>query len=135
MTRPQFAPKTVAAKAKAAGALHQKPAASGVPKKTPLKRQRPGQKALSEIRKYQHSTELVLHKRPFQNLVRSRIALIRPGVRLQSTTLCCLQEATEAYLVSLFEDTNLCAIHAKRITVCAKDMDLARRIRGDLDRK
>ena len=52
-------------------------------------------------------------------------------LRFQSQALQALQEATEAYLVGLFEDTNLCAIHAKRSTVMKKDMELARRIRGD----
>ena len=42
-----------------------------------------------------------------------------------------LQEASEAYLVGLFEDTNLCAIHAKRVTIMPKDIQLARRIRGE----
>jgi histone H3 len=53
------------------------------------------------------------------------------GVRFQSLALEGLQEAAEAYLVGLFEDTNLCAIHAKRVTICPKDMQLARRIRGE----
>ena len=42
-----------------------------------------------------------------------------------------IQEATEAYMVGLFEDTNLCAIHAKRVTIMPKDIQLARRIRGE----
>ena len=46
-------------------------------------------------------------------------------------TSCTLQEASEAYLVGLFEDTNLCAIHAKRVTIMPKDVQLARRIRGE----
>lgn len=52
-------------------------------------------------------------------------------LRFQTTALMALQEATEAYMVGLFEDTNLCAIHAKRVTIMAKDMQLARRIRGE----
>jgi len=51
-----------------------------------------------------------------------------------SLLLCffvCEQEASEAYLVALFEDTNLCAIHAKRVTIMPKDIQLARRIRGE----
>lgn len=51
-------------------------------------------------------------------------------LRWQSTAILALQEAAEAFLVHLFEDTNLCAIHAKRVTIMAKDMQLARRIRG-----
>ncbi|THG99309.1 hypothetical protein EW026_g3010 [Hermanssonia centrifuga] len=52
------------------------------------------------------------------------------GLRWQSSAILALQEATEAYLVHLFEDTNLCAIHAKRVTIMQRDMQLARRIRG-----
>ena len=52
-------------------------------------------------------------------------------LRFQSQALYALQEATEAYLVGLFEDTNLCAIHAKRVTIMPKDIQLARRIRGE----
>ena len=55
----------------------------------------------------------------------------KPDIRLQSTAILALQEAAEAYLVGLFEDTNLCAIHAKRVTIMTKDMQLARRIRGE----
>ena len=53
------------------------------------------------------------------------------GIRMQSTALMAMQEAAEAYLVGLFEDTNLCAIHAKRVTIMPKDMHLSRRIRGE----
>ena len=52
-------------------------------------------------------------------------------IRFQSQAVLALQEAAEAYLVSLFEDTNLCAIHAKRVTIMTKDLQLAKRIRGD----
>ena len=52
-------------------------------------------------------------------------------MRFQSAAIMALQEAAEAYLVTLFEDTLLCAIHAKRVTVMPKDMQLARRIRGE----
>uniref|UniRef100_M3YJI6 Core Histone H2A/H2B/H3 domain-containing protein n=1 Tax=Mustela putorius furo TaxID=9669 RepID=M3YJI6_MUSPF len=57
----------------------------------------------------------------------------RPGtVALrESSAVMALQEACEAYLVGLFEDTNLCAIHAKRVTIMPKDIQLARRIRGE----
>lgn len=56
---------------------------------------------------------------------------IKTDLRFQSTAILALQEATEAYLVGLFEDTNLCALHAKRVTITPKDMQLARRIRGE----
>lgn len=52
-------------------------------------------------------------------------------MRFQSSALAALQEAAEAYLVSLFEDTNMAAIHAKRVTIMPKDMALARRLRGE----
>jgi len=96
------------------------------------RRYRPGEVALREIRKYQKSTELMLRKRPFQRIVREIAADLQIQLRFQSTALLALQEAAEAYLVGLFEDTNLCAIHAKRVTIMPKDMQLARRIRGDI---
>jgi len=95
-------------------------------------RYRPGTVALREIRKYQKSTELLIRKLPFQRLVREIITNnLNLELRVQSTAILCLQEAAEAYLVSLFEDTNLCALHAKRVTIMTKDMALARRIRGE----
>ena len=94
-------------------------------------RYRPGTVALREIRRYQKSTDLLLRKLPFQRLVREIAQQFHEDVRFQSTAILALQEATEAYLVSLFEDTNLCAIHAKRVTIMPKDLRLARRIRGE----
>jgi histone H3 len=94
-------------------------------------RYRPGTVALREIRKYQKSTELLIRKLPFQRLVREIAAKFDPEKRFQSTAILALQEASEAYLVSLFADTNLCAIHAKRVTIMPKDIQLARRIRGE----
>jgi len=93
---------------------------------------RPGTVALREIRAYQKTTNLLLRKLPFQRLVReiAQDYLIN-GVRFQSHALLALQEALEAYAVGLFEDTNLCAIHAKRVTIMVKDIQLACRIRGD----
>jgi histone H3 len=94
-------------------------------------RYRPGTVALREIRKYQKSTELLIRKLPFQKLVREIAQGFKPDLRFQSTAILALQEAAESYLVALFEDTNLCAIHAKRVTIMPKDMQLARRIRGE----
>ncbi|KAL2779832.1 histone H3.Y [Daubentonia madagascariensis] len=94
-------------------------------------RYRPGTVALREIRKFQKSTELLIRKLPFQRLVRDIAQAILPDLRFQSAALGALQEACEAYLVSLFEDTNLCALHAKRVTIMPNDMQLARRIRGE----
>ena len=92
---------------------------------------RPGTVALREIRKYQKSTELLIRKLPFQRLVREVAQEYKSDLRFQSSAVVALQEASESYLVSLFEDTNLCAIHAKRVTIMPKDMQLARRIRGE----
>ena len=106
------------------------PATGGVKKPH---RYRPGTVALREIRRYQKSTELLIRKLPFQRLVRE-IAQGKdfpPDLRFQSTAILTLQEASEAFLVGLFEDTNLCAIHARRVTIMPKDMQLARRIRGE----
>jgi histone H3 len=103
-------------------------------------RYRPGTVALREIRRYQKSTELLIRKLPFQRLVREIAQDYRSlhcpnhpiqGLYFQSLAVLALQEASEAYLVSLFEDTNLCAIHAKRVTIMPKDIQLARRIRGE----
>ena len=92
---------------------------------------RPGTVALREIRRFQKSTDLLIRKLPFQRLVREIAAEYKSELRFQSTAVLALQEASEAYMVGLFEDTNLCAIHAKRVTIMPKDMQLARRIRGE----
>ncbi|KAK9799078.1 putative Centromeric DNA-binding histone H3-like protein cse4 [Seiridium cardinale] len=97
------------------------------------RRYRPGTVALREIRKLQNSTDLLIRKLPFARLVREIALTFRPrdeGMRWQSQAIMALQEAAEAFLVHLFEDTNLCAIHAKRVTIMQKDIQLARRIRG-----
>ena len=104
------------------------PATGGVKKPH---RYRPGTVALREIRKYQKSTELLIRKLPFQRLVREIAQDFKTDLRFQSSAVLALQEASEAYLVGLFEDTNLCAIHAKRVTIMPKDIQLARRIRGE----
>ena len=101
-------------------------------------RYRLGTVALKQIRQYQKSTELLIRKLPFQRLVReiaSDSEVIKSPlcgkVRFQSAAIMALQEATEAYLVGLFEDSNQCAIHARRVTIMPKDIQLARRIRGE----
>lgn len=94
-------------------------------------RYRPGTVALREIRRYQKSTELLIRKLPFQRLVREIASEYKNDLRFQSSAVLALQEAAESYMVGLFEDTNLCAIHAKRVTIMPKDMQLARRIRGE----
>jgi histone H3 len=117
--------KTIPVKSKVGGIKRKKP------------RYRPGTVALREIRRYQGgtkgktATKLLLRKAPFQRVVREIAQKYRKDIRFQSPALLALQTAAEAYLVGLFEDTNLCAIHAKRTTIMCKDIRLARRIRGE----
>jgi histone H3 len=92
---------------------------------------RPGTVALREIRKYQKNKDLLMRRAPFQRLVRKIACGIKSDLRMQSTALLALQEAAEAYMVGLFHDTNEYAIHAKRVTIMTKDMQLAQCIRGE----
>jgi histone H3 len=116
------------------------------------RRYRPGTVALREIRKYQKSTDLLIRKIPFQRLVREIAQDFKTDLRFQMAAILAMQvrficwspvarlncfddtlhvqEASEAFIVGLMEDANLCAIHAKRITIQPKDMQLARRLRG-----
>ncbi|KAF9558219.1 histone-fold-containing protein [Agrocybe pediades] len=95
------------------------------------RRFRPGTVALREIRRYQSTTELLIRKLPFQRLVREIAQDYKSDLRFQSTAIGALQEAAEAYLIGMFEDMNLAALHAKRVTIMPKDMTLARRLRGE----
>lgn len=98
------------------------------------RRYRPGQKALKEIRQFQRTTNLLLRKLPFSRVVREiAMQVVGPHQTMmwKATAIMALQEAAEAYLVFLFEDALLCAIHAKRVTVSPKDIWLAQRLRGD----
>jgi len=104
------------------------PTTSGMKK---AHRYRPGTVALREIRKYQKSVDLLLLKLPFQRLVREIAQDFKSDLKFQSQAVLALQEAAEAYMVGLFEDCNLCAVHAKRVTIMPSDLQLARRIRGD----
>lgn len=99
-----------------------------------LPHRRPGTAALREIRRYQRSTELLIRKRPFQRLVQEVAQRVNRDVRFQASTVLALQEASEAYLVGLFEEANLAAIHARRVTIRPQDIQLARRIRGECRR-
>ncbi|XP_062940771.1 histone H3.3A-like [Cynocephalus volans] len=94
-------------------------------------RYRPGTVALREIRRYQKSTELLIRKLPFQRLVREIAQDFKTHLHSQSAAIDALQEASEAHLVGLFKDTNLCAIHAKRVTIMPEDIQLARHIHGE----
>ena len=99
----------------------------------------PGTRALYEIRHFQKQTELLMRKLPFQRVVREIAHDVAPtavgeeGYRWQSSAINALQEAAEDYLIWLFEDTTLCALHARRVTIFPRDMQLARRIRGETD--
>ena len=94
-------------------------------------RYRAGTVALKDIHHFQGSTALLIRKLPFQRVVREIAQDVKTDLRFQSAAVLCLQEATEAYIVGLFDDANLCAIHARRVTIMPKDIQLARRIRGE----
>ena len=94
------------------------------------RRYRPGTVALRQIRQFQKSTALLIAKSPFRRLVREVALDVDNKKRFQESALSALQEAAEAYLVTLLEEANLCAIHAKRVTVQPKDIVLAQKIRG-----
>ena len=94
-------------------------------------RLKPSTHAINEIRKYQSTTNLLIRKLPFQRLVKEIALMFRTDIRFQSMAMLALQEATEAFAVGLFEDSNLCAIHGRRVTIMPKDIHLALRIRND----
>jgi len=94
-------------------------------------RYKPGTVALREIRRYQKSTELLIRKLPFQRLVREIAQEFKTDLRFQSEAIMALQEAAESHLASIFKDANRCAIHAKRVTIMPKDIQLARCCRGE----
>ncbi|CAL4933425.1 unnamed protein product [Urochloa decumbens] len=129
----RYCPETVARKSTGGRApmciyVHRSPQTGEIKKP---RRYHPGTVALREIRKYQKTTDLLIRKLPFQRLVREIAQPFKSDMRFQSHAVLALQEAAEAYLVGLFEDTNLCAVHAKRVTIMSKDIQLARRIRGE----
>ena len=103
---------------------------AGKVKKT--RKYQPGTVALHEIQQFQKSTELLIQKLPFLQLVH-KIALEvgKYDLHFQGSTIICLQEAVEAHIVGFMEDTNLCAIHAKRVTIMPKDIQLAHCIQGE----
>jgi histone H3 len=95
---------------------------------------RPGTVALREIRRYQKSTESLTRYLPFTRLVREVAQDFKTDLFFQRSALEALREAAEAYLIDLFEDTNLLAIHAHRVTIMPKDLQLARAVRGEVSR-
>ena len=112
--------------AKEAGHLY-----AGDPTKKKKNYFRPGYLTLNEIRHYQKKVHLLIRKLPFQHLVRDIAQHFSLDLRFRSAAITALQEASETYLIHLFEDTNLCAIHAKRVKIMPKDIQLARHIRGE----
>ena len=128
---PQVQPKKAKKKGKKVqGGIKKQPTTQkGQPKPH---RYRPGMVALREIQRYQKSTELLIRKLLFQQLVREIAQdLGKMNMRFQSRAIMALQEASEAYLVGLLEDSNLCTIHTKRVTIMPKDIQLACHIRGE----
>ncbi|RTG84517.1 histone H3, partial [Schistosoma bovis] len=103
------------------------PATGGVKK---LHRYRPATVALREIRRYQKSTELLIRKLPFQRLEIAQY--FKTNLHFQSSAVSALQEASEAYLVGLFEDSNLCVIHAKYVNIMPKENLCYQRARRNL---
>ena len=73
----------------------------------------------------------MIRKLPFQRLVREVAQEFKPDLHFRAQAMLAVQEAAESYLVGLFEDTNLCAIHAHRVTIMPKDVQLSRRLRGE----
>lgn len=122
-------PKKISLKMKTAAAVPSGSEGAIAPQKQKtVKFKRKSSRSLREIRRFQQSTELLIRKRPFQNVVREIAQEYRQDLRFQSAALGALQEASEAFLVGLFEDVQQCAIHAKRITIQDKDIRLAKRI-------
>ncbi|KAK0547920.1 hypothetical protein OC844_007088 [Tilletia horrida] len=114
------------------GASNRQKAVGGIKRALPLK---PGTLALREIRRYQSSFQLLIPGLSFQRLVRSIAQEYRKDLCFQSSAILALQEATEAYMIDFLQDVNDAAVHAGRVTIMVKDIQLARRIRGELQRK
>lgn len=114
------------------------PKAKKVAKKAPKapgtkrnRRWRPGTVALREVRKYQKTTGTLIRKAPFQRLVREVGHGAKDGLRWAAAAVGAVQEATESYVIGLLSDSNLCALHARRVTIMPRDIHLARRLRGE----
>ncbi|KAL4506440.1 hypothetical protein ABPG72_000011 [Tetrahymena utriculariae] len=97
-----------------------------------IRRFRPGDNALKQLRQYNQTPSLLIRKLPFQRLIReiSTRMTEEDYLRWTSFALVLLQTVVEDYMVSFFEDANACALHAKRVTLMSKDLALAARIRG-----
>jgi histone H3/H4 len=97
---------------------------------------RPGTKALREVRRYQRTTDPCIPLAPIARLVKELTQEMYPTktINFQANAIQAIRQSAEAHIVTLMEDANLCAIHAKRITITPKDILLARRIRGEVQR-
>ena len=94
-------------------------------------RWRPGTVALRQIKKFQKSTNTLMRKAPFQRLVRELATGHKEGLRWAASAVAALQESVESYATGLLSDANLCALHARRVTLMSRDVALARRLRGE----
>jgi histone H3 len=94
-------------------------------------RWRPGTVALRQVKALQKSTELLIARAPFSRLVREIAESHKAGLRFQSSAVAAIQEATEAFVISLLSDANLTALHANRVTALPRDLQLVRRLRGE----
>jgi len=103
-------------------------AGSGIKKPHKFK---PGTVALREIRRYQKSTDLVIRQLPMQRLVREIAQDYKTDLRFEKRAINAIQQAVEYYIIGLLQDSNLCALHAKRQCIMPKDIQLARRLRGE----
>ncbi|KAI9222227.1 histone H3 [Blastocladiella britannica] len=108
-----------------ASALRQQPKRSA---SDAAQRYRPDRTVLAEIGRLQKTTNLLIRRAPFQRLIREIAQDYKMDIRFQSNAMMALQEGAEAFLVAFMESANLCAVHAKRVTIMAKDMSLARRL-------
>lgn len=130
-----IASKVLSTKRQATNRRKQGSPSLSLPRATKARRYRPGTVALREIRYFQKSTSLLLRKSPFARLVREIAQIYTRSTDLmwQTSAIQALQEAAEAYLVGLFEDTNIVALNSKRVTIMPRDMQVVRRIRGRND--
>jgi histone H3 len=94
-------------------------------------RARPSQRANYEIQHYTATVDHIVPKLPFQRLIREIIQKINDEIRIQRSAVGILHEMTEEYIVKLFQDANLCVLHAGRVTIMPKDLILAQKIRGE----
>jgi histone H3/H4 len=91
------------------------------------RKSRPGTTVKKEIKKYQNSTELLIKRATFRRLVKEIVGQNTTGILIQANAIQALQEAAEAHLVELFQQANIYAQHAQRMTVMQKDFELAKK--------